>query len=255
MTYIVIWLYVLLIANSILYQPPTPPTYKDNQKIIKIDMDGHTTLSAIYLPNPEAKYTLMYFHGNAGDLGNTYDLLNYMRSKGYAVVSYDYPGYGTSTGSSSEVNLYRSGIAVYDHMVSQLNIAPDSIVAYGQSLGASVALDVTKHRDVAALLLESPFITAFRAVTQIPLFAFDRFRNNRKIRHIKVPVMIVNGSHDLEVLPWQGRSLYKLAHKPKKYYQVASAGHNNILAISGDVFWQELKSFLTKNVTNKKANT
>lgn len=213
-------------------------------------MAGDINLSAVYLPNPDAKFTLLYFHGNAADLGNVYDLLRYMHANGFAVFSYDYPGYGTSDGSSSEQRFYQSGLAAYDYLVDTLQIDPATIVAYGQSLGTAVALDVALHRKVAALIMESPFITAFRTITQLPLFPLDRYKNNTKIGKLNVPVLIINGTRDAEIPPWQGRALYKLAPSPKQYYSVEGAGHNDIMFVAKNRFWEVLNQFLAKYVAN-----
>lgn len=251
--YLGTWLFIQLSANNIIYQPPKPSTYKDNQHIIKIDMDDGTRLSAVYLPNPSAKYTILYLHGNAGDLGDLQNILRYFQHNGYAIMSYDYPGYGTSTGKPSEQNLYQSAQRVYDYMINTLKIQPSTIIAYGQSLGAAVALDLAIHKNLAAVVMESPFLSAFRTYTQIPLFPSDKYINTTKINQLTAPLLVIHGKSDYEIMFWQGRSLYRRARSPKAHYWVQGATHDNILVVAADNFWVELKKFVDTFLTLPKS--
>ncbi|HAX79930.1 MAG TPA: hypothetical protein DCY88_29865 [Cyanobacteria bacterium UBA11372] len=86
---------------------PQPSTYEDTQDIIKLTTANGVSISAIYLPNPKAKYTILYSHGNAEDLGYGLPMLKELRDIGFSVFAYDYQGYGTSRGTPSEANAYQ----------------------------------------------------------------------------------------------------------------------------------------------------
>src|SRR5437899_6140021 len=84
------WLY----ADRMIFLPP-PPTYGDSAEIVKIQTADGPRIAALYLGNPEARYTLLYSHGHAEDLGVVRPILPVLRQLGFAVLAYDYRGYGT----------------------------------------------------------------------------------------------------------------------------------------------------------------
>lgn len=99
-----------LLSDRLIFQPQ-PSSYTDeslnnsvareNGRLMHI-MSGDQRITAVYLPNPNAKYTLLFSHGNAEDLGDALSFLQMYREAGFAVFAYDYRGYGTSTGHPSE---------------------------------------------------------------------------------------------------------------------------------------------------------
>lgn len=242
--YIGAWLFVQLVANSIIFQPPRPSTYQDTDIVKKVIMQDGTKLSVVYLPNEQSKYTIFYLHGNAGDLGDFYDILRYFNQNGYAIISYDYPGYGTSSGRSTETTAYDSAQVIYDYLVTNLKIAPKNIILYGQSLGGAIALQLALHNKTAGLVMESAFLSAFRTVTQIPIFPLDRFVNTEKIHKIRIPLLMIHGTKDYEVPFWQGKSLYKRAPGPKQHYWVDDAKHDTIYVVAKEKFWQHFNRFV-----------
>src|SRR5207302_7751254 len=197
------WLY----ADRMIFLPP-PPTYGDSAEIVKIQTADGPRIAAFYIANPEARYTLVYSHGNAEDLGVVRPILPVLRQLGFAVLAYDYRGYGTSEGSSSERHVYGDIEAAYQHVVRDRGVPPDRIIAYGRSVGAGAAVDLASRRPLAGLIVESGFVTAFRVMTRLPLLPFDKFRNADKIARVSCPVLVMHGMQD-EVVPFaHGRRLF-----------------------------------------------
>ena len=108
--YIAVCVYAALVSNSLIFQPQRS-SYSDNPGIIKITSSNGKKISAVYLPNPDARFTLLVSHGNAEDLGDIREWLEDMRQAGFSVFSYDYQGYGTSEGKPSEDAAYANGSA------------------------------------------------------------------------------------------------------------------------------------------------
>lgn len=220
--------------------------YKDVQNIIKLNTIDNKSIGAKYLPNINAKYTILYSHGNAEDLGAIEPFLENLQRQGFAVFAYDYHGYGISEGKPSEQNTYNDIDAAYDYLVNNLDIKPERIIVFGFSIGAAPSIDLAIRKKVAALILQGPFLSAYRVVTQIPLLPFDRFNNLAKIDKVHVPVLFIHGTKDHTVPFWHGRKLYDTANSPKYFYWVEGAGHNNLYNIAGQKYWNIIEDFVAK---------
>ncbi len=166
-----------------------------------------------------------------------------MQIKGYSVFAYDYRGYGTSGGQASEKNAYKDIDAVYEYLVRQLNVSADRIIAHGRSVGAAVAMDLASRRKLAGLIIESSFVSAFRAVTRIRVVPFDKFDNIDKIKKVECPVLIINGKDDRIIDLWHSEKLFESANKPKLKFWVDGAGHNNLLMKAGIRYWDIIDEF------------
>lgn len=233
-----------LYAERILFQPP-PSSYGPGQVGAKLIPVGRGDAVAVqHLPNPDARYTLLFSHGNAEDLGQVQPLLRRLHGAGFAVLAYDYRGYGLSTESRpSEARAIEDAEAVYDFATSELGVRPDRLIVHGRSLGGGPALEVASRHPVAGVVLESTFVSTYRVVTTLPLLPFDRFPNLRRVEGLRVPVLIMHGSRDRVIRPSHGRALFRAAPEPKRALWVAGAGHNDLAVIAGDRYVEALRAF------------
>jgi fermentation-respiration switch protein FrsA (DUF1100 family) len=243
LVYLGMLLYSYFSAEKIIFQPQ-PSSYRDTNRIIKLNSGEGVKISAIYLPNPDARYTILYSHGNAEDIGQLLPVLEEIKGWGFSVFAYDYRGYGTSSGTSSEANAYRDEDAAYDYLVNNLGITASRIIALGRSLGGAVAVDLAHKRKLGGLIVESSFVTAYRVLTHIPLLPFDKFKSISKIKQIHCPVLVIHGKRD-EVIPfWHGERLFQEANEPKLSLWVEGAGHNNLFEVAGNRYGQALRDFV-----------
>lgn len=233
---------------------PQPASYRDDDRIIKLtDADG-TAISVRYLPNPAARFTILLSHGNAEDLGDLEPLLRAYQTHGYAVISYDYSGYGTSGGTPSEAATYTNIRAVYDYLIQQ-QVAADSILLLGRSLGSGPGVELATQRRVGGLILESAFTSVFRTMTHIRIYPVDKFDNLGRITAVNCPVLIMHGTHDT-VLPLRhGEQLYRRARPPKMKFWVPGADHNDLLPVAKERYWSTLEQFTTRLTTARRAET
>jgi len=230
-------------ADRIIFQPP-PSSYKDAEPYFKLESGREKIpVSALYLPNPKASYTILYSHGNAEDLGDIKPYLEQLRSCGFAVMAYDYRGYGASKGKASEQGCYDDIAAAYSYLTLSLGIPSSRIIVFGRSVGGGPATDLASRNPVGGLILESPFTTAFRVVTSIPLMPFDKFRNISKIGKVKCPLLVIHGTDDRVISYWHGEKLFSLANEPKKLFTVKGAGHNNLPYVAGKSYWQAIVAY------------
>lgn len=222
---------------------PQPSSYQDSREIIKLTTADGVKISAVHLPNPSATYTMLYSHGNAEDLGDSLPSLRELRDMGFAVFSYDYRGYGTSQGTPTESNVYRDIDAAYNYLTQQLGVPPNRIIVYGRSVGSGPAVDLASRKAVAGLILETPFLSTFRVVTQIPIVPFDKFDNISKIKKVLSPVLVMHGRRD-EVVPfWHGEQLFAAANEPKRSFWVDSARHDDLASVAGESYAKTLQEF------------
>ncbi|MEW6131155.1 MAG: alpha/beta hydrolase [Acidobacteriota bacterium] len=218
------WFY----SDSIIFQPPKPG-YQDSPEILKLQTRNGTRIAAIFLAHEKAEYTVLYSHGNAEDLGGMRPILEAIRRLGVNVCAYDYPGYGLSDGVASEASTYEAIDAVYDYLINEKQIPASRLISYGHSVGCGVAIDLASRREVAALIAESAFTTAFRVLTRIPLLPFDKFRNLGKLARVQCPVLLVHGKADDIIAFSHSEKLFAAANEPRRLILIDQAGHNDIV--------------------------
>ncbi len=239
-----------LLSERIIFQPQ-PSSYRFAQLSLTGIRDvravmlgsGDAQIAAVYLPNPAAQYTLLFSHGNAEDVGDDLPMLDEFRKAGFAVFAYDYRGYGASTGTSSEKSLYEDVDVAYRYVTGSLNVPPDRVISFGRSLGCAAAIHLASTRRVGGLIVEAPFLSAFRVLTRVRLLPWDKFDNAAKIRRVHCPVLVIHGRND-EVVPWwHGERIYSLANEPKRFLWVDGAGHNDVLLLASQRYFTALKEY------------
>lgn len=235
-------LYVFFRADSMIFLPH-PTSYQDTNEILKIPVSPTERISAIYLPNSQAAYTLLYIHGNAEDLGDARPVLDRLHSWGFSVFAYDYRGYGTSDGNPSEHHAYEDADAAYTYLTQQLKIPAQQIIVYGRSVGGGSATELASKYSVAGLVLESTFTSAFRVVVPFPLLPFDKFSNLDKLPRVDCPILVMHGQADQTIPIQHSQALYEAAPEPKRSLWVAAAGHDDFIWVAGERQRQALAAF------------
>lgn len=241
--YAFICFYGYFFTDRLIFQPPTA-SYEDFRERIKLRSADGVEISAIYLPNRGATYTILYSHGNAEDLGNIRWMLEDLQKMGFAVFAYDYRGYGMSEGKPSEQGVYLDINAAYNYLTQKLGVSPARIIIYGRSVGSGPSVDLASRVNAAGLVLENPFLSAFRVVTRVPIVPFDKFSNIDKIQRVRCPVLVLHGTADDMIPFWHGQQLFAAANEPKRFLWVKAAGHNDVMEVAGDQYAQALREFV-----------
>ena len=208
-------------------------------------------INAWYVPYPDAKVALLWFHGNAGNLGHRVEQLRYLhREVRINVLMIDYREYGRSEGQVSEEGTYQDALAAYDYLAKRPDLDPTRIVSYGQSLGAAVAVELAIQRELYGLILEAPF-TSIQAMAKVhyPWFPIGsllsiRYDSLSKISKVSVPLLILHGDRD-EIVPYEhGKKLYDAANAPKQFYTIQGAGHNDTYIVGGEGYFRVMGDFI-----------
>lgn len=200
------------------------------------------------VPAARARFTVLFCHGNAGNITHRLDSIRLFHELGATVFIFDYGGYGSSEGKPSEKGTYLDGRAAWDYLVTDRGVEPGDIVLFGRSLGAAVAIELANEVEPRALIAESCFTSAVelgaRVYPWLPVrfLARTRYDSMARIGNVTVPKLFVHSIDD-EVVPFgMGRRLYNRAPRPKKFVRI-NGGHNDGFLVSGDVYRRALSDF------------
>jgi fermentation-respiration switch protein FrsA (DUF1100 family) len=232
----------LFLSDSMMFLPGAS-SYRDSTDIIKLTLADGSQISARLFENPSARYTIIFSHGNAEDMGDLSGFMEEFRQNGFSVMAYDYSGYGTSDGKPSEQAALSNIEVVYDYLTTKRGVAPERIIAWGRSIGSGPSVHLAATRKVGGLVIESGFTSAFCVMTRIRLLPFDKFDNLRGLEHITCPVLVIHGRED-EIIPFRhGEQLYDAARQPKMNFWVDRAGHNDLSMVAGRAYWDTAHRF------------
>lgn len=197
--------------------------------------------------------TVIYFHGNGGNINLIGWLGEALSSRGLNVLLFDYRGYGRSEGvARDERGIYEDADAAYDYIVRERGANPRQVVLYGQSLGTTVAVDLAARRPCAAIILESGLSSASDMASMIlpwvPVwvhrYGANRFESARKLERVSAPVFVAHGGRDRTIPVEQGYKLYSAAREPKRLVILEEAGHNDLIAKGGREYLDTLGAFI-----------
>lgn len=165
--------------------------------------------------------TVVYFHGNAGHLGDRAGLLNAFAEKGLGVAAVSYRGYGKSKGSPSENGIYADARTAV-RWVKSRGIPLSNMVFYGESLGTGVAIKMATEFHPKALFLQSPYTSVVNRASEIYWYVpvryliRDRFDSLSRIKQVKVPITVFHGRLDDVIPSAHAERLMEEANEPKK---------------------------------------
>ena len=202
-----------------------------------------------YVESSGGRATLLWCHGNAGNIINRLENLVELYKHGLSVFLFDYRGYGRSQGRPTEEGLYLDALAAYAYLSESQRVAPERLVIFGRSLGGAVAAEVASQRPAAGLVLESAF-PSVEALAKHHYFGLPvhwllgaRFTLVDRLPRISVPILVIHGDRD-EIVPLElGQQVFDAARGPKAFYLVQGAGHNDLYQVGGTPYFQRLRRF------------
>lgn len=254
-----IYLSLLLIvsgcSDQLIHHPPVTRYSADSPNIQTIAMPSGKKIAICHLPASAGMPTLLWSHGNGEDIGYLQARFAAFHRKGYGIFAYDYPGYGISEGTPTEQGCYDAVQTCWNHLSHELGIGPDQIIIYGQSVGSGPACWLAAKHPCNMLMLVTPFTSAFRTVTRIPIFPGDQFKNIKLIGSITAPLLVVHGDQDQVVKQWHGKKLHELHVGPKHFLDVSGAGHNDIFGVAGPEIIRALDQFRAKHTQKNQPSS
>jgi len=237
----------------------------DYEDVKLVTADGFA-LHGWFVPSALSRGTVLFLHGNAGNISHRLDSLLMFHRLGYSTLIIDYRGYGNSGGKPSEQGTYQDAEAAWRHLTETRKIPSDTIVFFGESLGGAVAAWLaTRHRP-GALVIASGFTSvpdlAAKFYPFLPVRWLSRFDYDTRtyLSTVEAPVFIAHSPED-EIIPYQhGRALYDAAKAPKQFLELGG-GHNEGFIFVRESWVQALGEFLNRHVggaekhdLNRRAN-
>ena len=231
---------LVLGQNSLIY--PFNPTYETPERRITEHRvptpDGETLI--VWAAKPAVgRPTILYFHGNAGNLHNRAGRFDRMLDRGYGLVALAYRGSSGSTGESSETIIRADSLLIHSQLRTLVG-KPRKLVIYGESLGSAVAIQLAAQHEPDGLILEAPFTSLTTRVSEaVPYFPVrlglrDDWDSLGQIPNITAPLLVMHGTAD-EVVPFaHGEAVYAAATMPQKTFRrVDGLGHNGHWSVAG----------------------
>jgi fermentation-respiration switch protein FrsA (DUF1100 family) len=206
-----------------------------------------------YVPVAEPRGTILFTHGNAGNISHRLDYVAMFHRLGYNTLIFDYRGYGNSSGSPSEQGTYLDAEAAWTYVTQTKHEPACRIALLGESLGGAVAAQLaTRHRP-AALVLASSFTSVPDLGQQLypwlPVRWLARIRYDTRayLQQAQVPLLVAHSPQD-EIIPYaHGQALYAAARAPKTFLELAG-GHNDGFIFMREDWVGALRDFLARHV-------
>ncbi len=244
---------LLFFPSTDIYRTPDSAGWQYEDLLLSV---GDETTHAWWIPNPIATAnTVLFSHGNAGNIADRLESCAQFRDLGLNILIYDYGGYGQSTGSPSEQRCYADARAAWKWLTQEKQIAPEHIILFGRSLGAGPASQLATEVQPAGIILESAFASVPDMAQQLyPIFPArllvrHRFDNAARAPHFTAPLLIIHSPND-SIIPYaQGRKLFAAAREPKQFLDI-QGDHNDGFIITGPLYTNALKAFITPILPN-----
>ena len=249
--------YVYYMQSSLIYYPnmpgrdlvATPETINLSYQDIEFVTDDNIKLHGWFIPGKNAKATVLFFHGNAGNISHRLESIEIFHRLELNVFIFDYRGYGQSEGKITEKGTYRDAEAAWRYLNNTLGISEKQIIIFGRSLGASIASWLASKHTPAALIIESGF-TSVPSMGQrfypfLPIRWLTHFKYDTKqyVNKLSSPVLVAHSKND-EIIPYdEGREIFAAAPEPKHFLEMRG-GHNDGFMVSGSTYIEGLRSFI-----------
>jgi fermentation-respiration switch protein FrsA (DUF1100 family) len=223
----------------------------DFEDVVFKSPDG-LDLRGWHIPAENSKLTVLFCHGNGGNMAHRLDSINIFHNLGLNCFIFDYRGYGDSPGKPSEEGTYNDAMAVYKWLTEEKKTPAENIIIFGRSLGGSIAAQLASKVEARALIVESAF-TSYVDIGKeyypyMPVRWFARFgyKTIDYIKNVRCPVMLIYSGND-EIVPFKfGLKLYEAANEPKEFVEIFG-GHNDCFLVSSEIYtevWEKWLKFL-----------
>ena len=214
--------------RKLLYHPFSPQiTGKGlihNFETINFKTSDNFVLKGWFHLKNSKKKTILFLHGNAGNLDNRIDKLNFLGNMDINFLIISWRGYSGNPGNPSETGLYKDALGGIEWL-NKKGISNDRIILYGESLGTAITTEVAQNENFAGIILEAPFTSMVDMGQKIyPIFPVkfllkDKYESKNKIKNIKSPILVLHGRKDKIVPFYMGEKIFEMANSPKfKYF-------------------------------------
>jgi fermentation-respiration switch protein FrsA (DUF1100 family) len=260
--FFVIALYLYLNQTNLIHLPDIPSRRVDDTphqvgltfEPVALTTEDNIKLHGWFVPHDQPRATLLFFHGNAGNISHRLESLALFNALGLAVLIFDYRGYGNSEGSPSEKGIYLDAQAAWGYLTETRGIEAEKILLFGRSFGGAVAAYIAVNNRVLGLVLESTFTSvpdmAAELYPWLPVRWLAKYDYNTLERMIDIdsPVMVIHSRND-EIIPFRhGQFLFEQANEPRRFVELRG-DHNSGFMQELDRYrghWDDFIRFVNK---------
>ncbi|MGB2985762.1 MAG: alpha/beta hydrolase [Phycisphaerae bacterium] len=254
LTYLGVCVFITLLQSRLIYfptrdYPVTPADIGLEFEDLTLETSDGVAIAAWYVPRLDPKGSVIFCHGNAGNISDRLHSIKLLHGLGLNVLIFDYRGYGRSKGRPTEAGTYEDAVATWQYLVETRGESPDRVVLFGRSLGGAVAIELARRHTPAALIVESTFTSLVDVgrlhypLLPVRLLLTYRYDSLDKVSQIKCPKLFIHGRDD-ELIPIDnGRRLFAAAAEPKQFLETPG-GHNEAGFTYSMEFTDRLAAFI-----------
>jgi len=254
---------IYLRQASMVYLPvrtlaATPAAVQLRYESVRIKTEDAEILHGWFVPAVSARGTLLFLHGNAGNIAHRLESIQIFNRLGLDVLILDYRGYGESTGTPTEEGTYRDAMAVWRYLTQERGVDSARIVIFGRSIGGSIAAWLATQVEPAAVILESSFTSAMDVANEyyfwLPTRWIVRFRYDTRayVANIRRPVLIAHSRADEIIGFHHARRIYAAANAPKEML-VMRGGHNDGFYVTGSDYVDGIARFIDQYLPSRRS--
>jgi len=252
--YLLVLLFIYFTQRNLLYHPGDN-NYLDDKiqfsyKEVFIEVDQDIKLKSWLIEKDLKKYkTLVFFHGNAGNLFNRVHKLNELHKLDINILIISWRGFSGNSGKPTEKNFYQDAQKSIEWLNSK-GIESKKIILYGESLGTGIAVELAQKNIFNSIILESPFTSMAKTAKiyypylPVNLLLKDKYDSINKIHKITKPILIMHGMKD-DLVPYiMSVELFNKANKPK--YSFFPKDDNHMMDFNDELL-DKIRLFIKQN--------
>jgi fermentation-respiration switch protein FrsA (DUF1100 family) len=235
----------------------TPADVKLAYEDITIETSDGVKISGWWVPADNPRGSVLFCHGNAGNIGDRLDTLVIINTLRLNVLIFDYRGYGNSNGSPSEKGTYLDADAAWDYLLKEKKIAAQQVIVWGRSLGGAIAARTAAKHPAGLVIVESTFTSLKDLVNDlfvwVPswILANYSYDTSYHLLNVNVPVLVIHSSDD-EIIPFRhGKNLYNSINTPKAFLEIKGS-HNQGFINSLAVYVSSINDFIRHYLNEKE---
>ena len=234
-TYLIVLTYIYLFQRNLLYHPSVNGYQEDKinfdyKEIFIQNKEGIKLKAWLHEKDLINKKTIIFFHGNAGNLKNRNYKLNELSKLDINFLIIAYRGFSSNRGKPSENGFYEDARSALDFLKTK-GVKEKNLILYGESLGTAVAIETAQNKDLAGIILESPFTSMVELAQKyypylpVKFLLKDKYETIKKLPKINSPLLVLHGRLD-DIVPFSmGKKLFDKANEPKFKYFIDNDDH------------------------------
>ena len=234
-TYLIVLTYIYLFQRNLLYHPSVNGYQGDEinfnyEEVFIKNNEGIKLKAWLHKKDLINKKTILFFHGNAGNLTNRNYKLNELSKFDVNFLIVAYRGFSGNQGRPSEQGLYEDARSAFDFLKIK-GVKEKNLILYGESLGTAVAIETAKNKDLAGIILESPFTSMVELAQKyypflpVKFLLKDKYETIKKLPNINSPLLVLHGKLDSIVPFSMGKKVFEKAKEPKFKYFIDNDDH------------------------------